>query len=494
MNLAIIRYRLQTLRRFKRGLHNLALTTSVVSSICLLFVLSYAQKALAVDEKPQPAARSCAFSDAEFDPAKDVHALEEYKDAIAQLLKQEKFAELDCLADAARTGKTRFSGGAWKLRNIYIGLHSPRPGHPTQEDWSQHLDLIERWSSHNPQSITARIALAESYTRYAWDARGGGYSDSVSDSGWKLFGERMAKAKEILDNASTLSRKCPDWYVGMQLVAQGQGWDLPKATALFEKAVAFEPDYQYYYRVYAEYLQPKWSGKEGDPAHFAEAAADRIGGDNGELLYFLISEGILCGCQEQEFGHFSWPRLQKGFAALEKKYGTSLISVNAFALMASKSGDFEAAKPAFDRMGDNWNKDLWVTEAFFKSERDIATQMAPMQARARAYRHEAEANMKTPAGQAYAAELRPKLTAFEQPCLTESNGNYAKFEFLLQVGKDGSVEEAHTETPPSEFPQCLMKALYAAYLKKETPFPIPPKEAFRMILEVDPTTLNAAAK
>jgi hypothetical protein len=41
---------------------------------------------------------------------------------------------------------------------------------------------------------------------------------------------------------------------------------------------------------------------------------------------------------------------------------------------------------------------------------------------------------------------------------------------------------------------CLMKTLYESYVKKETPFPAPPKEEYKMILEIDPTTLNAAAK
>jgi len=483
-----------TLTRPGCPFQNLVLAARIASIGLLFFLLSHATNVVAADDKGKPAVPPCALSDSEFDPATDVHALEEYKDAIAQLLKQEKFAELDCIADAARTGKTRFSGGAWKLVNFYAGLGSPRPGHATQEDWSQHLDLIERWSSQNSHSITARIALAESYVSFAWDARGEGYSDSVTDSGWKLFGERMEKAKRILDDISATSND-PDWYSAMQFVAQGQSWDLPRATALYRRAVAFEPGYQSYYRVYADYLQPKWSGgEEGDPARFAEEAANRIGGDSGDILYFLISEGILCGCQEPEFGHFSWPRLQKGFAALEKKYGTSLISVNAFALMASKSGDWVTADPAFKRIGDNWNKDLWVTESWFKSNRDTATQMAPMQAKARAYRQEAEANMKTPEGHAYEAVFQPKLATFEQSCLNDSNGDSSKFELLIQVGKDGSPEEAHTEVQPNPFTLCLMKKLYESYLKKETPFPSPPNGGYKMILEIDPTTLNATTK
>src|ERR1035441_7850947 len=154
-------------------------------------------------------------------------------------------ADLDCLADAARAGKTRFSGGGWKLRNIYIGLDSPQPGHPTQEDWLRHMELVQLWGKRNPSSVAAPIALAESYASYAWDARGDGFSNSVSESGWKLFGERMAKAKAILDENSALASKCPDWYITMQKVAQGQSWELPQATALLEQAIKFEPEYSY---------------------------------------------------------------------------------------------------------------------------------------------------------------------------------------------------------------------------------------------------------
>ena len=63
------------------------------------------------------------------------------------------------------------------------------------------------------------------YVNFAWHARGDGMSDTVTDSGWKLFAQRIEKAKNILDNASSLPAKCPHWYHAMQLVAKAQGWD-----------------------------------------------------------------------------------------------------------------------------------------------------------------------------------------------------------------------------------------------------------------------------
>ena len=264
-------------------------TAIAVSAAVLLLLLPHTAGASAANAKRQAAAR-CAFSDAEFDPGSDVHALDNYSDAITQLLKQDKFADLDCLADAARAGKTKFPGGTWNLHNLYLSLGKPRPAHATNEDWQHHLDLIERWQGKNPQSIAAPIALADAYVGYGWYARGNDSSDTVSDSGWKLFGERLAKAKSILEDASALATKDPEWYCVMLEVAQGQSWGRPRETELFEHAVAFEPDYQYYYRLHATILLPKWSGEDGDAARFAQESADRVGGESGDVLYFRIAE------------------------------------------------------------------------------------------------------------------------------------------------------------------------------------------------------------
>jgi hypothetical protein len=114
-------------------------------------------------------------------------------------------------------------------------------------------------------------------------------ADTVSDSGWKLFDEHLAKAKTILDQPSASAQKCPDRYIATQLVARGQSWDLRKATALFQPAVVFEPAYQYYYRTYATYLLPPWSGEEGDASRLAEESANRVGGEAGDALYCLIT-------------------------------------------------------------------------------------------------------------------------------------------------------------------------------------------------------------
>jgi hypothetical protein len=458
--------------------------------------LSFAAPDARASEQPTAAvttsAATCGFSDAQFNVADDVHALDAYRDAIAEMLKEKRFKGLDCLANNARTSKSRFSGGQWKLRNIYIGLQAPRPGHPTEVDWNQHLNLIESWKVSNPASMTATIALAESYTQYGWAARGKGYSNDVSESGWKLFGERSAKAKKILEEAAANGITDPNWYLVMQLVAQAQGWSKDQAAELFHRATKFEPAYQYYYRVYADYLEPRWSGEEGDPAKLAEESANRMGGEAGDALYFQIAEVIVCACQDPEFGHISWPRAQKGFAAMEKLYGPSMLSVNSFALMATKATEWSVADDAFKRIGTQFDEQTWTSERWFKQMRDLSAQLGPQRKQFEANRKEAEENLRT--NEPYQKEFERKLLSFEQNCIKEADANEAQSDVFLNVGKDGDVVDMAAEHPPGRFGACVARALYVTHASHQISFPAPPGDNYWVHITLNPTSLAASTK
>jgi hypothetical protein len=243
---------------------------------------------------------ACPAVDLNYDFSTDIHAVKAFDADVAELFRQEKFTELDCIADSLRLSKARFSGGASKPHIFYPGVRGPE-GHATDEDWEEHLEHAQGWVAAKPKSITARVALAESYASYAWYARGESTSDTVTGSGWKLFGQRLDKAKEILDEASSLEQKFPEWYAVMQEVALGQGWDRARETALFERAIAFDPSYYQFYRNHALFLAPQWNGGEGESAQFAQTMADRVGGKQGDLLYFEIAIQLVCRCENPQF-------------------------------------------------------------------------------------------------------------------------------------------------------------------------------------------------
>jgi hypothetical protein len=368
----------------------------------------------------------CALTDAEAvglngDASTDGHALSNYSKTMYALLKDGKFQQLDCLADLARSRKEMFPGGMWKIHAVYSNLTSP-PLHPTEEDWAALIDLLQRWASTRPESLTARIALAECYTSYGWDARGTGLADTVSESGWRLFAERAAKAKQILDEASTLSTKDPEWYVAMQDVALAQGWEPDARRALFEKAINFEPGYYYYYRLYAHSILPNWGGEDGEVAKFLQEAADKIGGDAGDILYFRVAGTLACGCNDDQKLGLSWVRVQMGFEDVEKRDGTSMENLNLLSHIAFTLGQIGIAYETFSRIGDQWSPSVWGNSSDFESARKWAQQDEPFPAARHTAEESADANLHTPVGQRYKTTFDQNIHAWMQPCVEASAG------------------------------------------------------------------------
>ncbi len=473
----------------------LLLSSSSSGIIFLLFLMS-ALGANAQSSAGSPAKtpfQTCNVVQLDVDDSTDANAVEVLKGGVADLLQNEKFDELDCLADALRSNKTKFASGAWRLHSIYSGVDHPLR-HATEEDWKEDLAHLQHWTETKPLSITARIALARAYVSYAWAARGHGHSDTVSGSGWRLFEERADKAYQILNEAAKLKSKCPEWYVAMQQVEQAQGWDIPRSSALFEQAIAFEPTYYLYYRVHADQLLTKWEGQEGDTENFATAIADRIGGKEGDIVYFEIAIELVCSCGDNpEFDHMSWPRVQRGFANLEKEYGPSLVNMNELALMAVNKQNYEVADTIFKRIGDNWEKEAWSEKQYFDGNKATAAQMGPMDAQSRVTRETAEANMKTPAGSGYRTVVEQKLADYVRNCVQDGNTDRQKFEMFVQVGKQGVVDNAWSPHPTNAA-MCVIQALAKTHFKEEAVFPPPPGPAYWLRLDVDPAILAVAAK
>jgi hypothetical protein len=379
----------------------------------------------------------------------------------------------------------------FKIHEFYWAINRWQ-GHPTQVDWKNHMALLQKWVAATPQSITARIALANFYIDYAQDARGDGTADTVTDSGWKLHDQREQKAKAILDEAAKLHSKCPEWYVTMLMLTPGPQWSAAKVDDLLQRAIAFAPDYYYYYRTRAYFLMPQWSGEQGAASAFAAKSADRIGGDAGDILYFQIGEKIVCACNEPEFARLSWPRLQKGYTLLEKQYGVSLVNLNRLALMAAKLGDSVVAESSLQRIGDNWDKDAWITEDYFNQIKTWATQIGPAEARSRAILDEAAANLQSAGGAQYQKNIEQAFLPMMRQCSQGAGGDQQTFELAVKVGQDGGPEDVWPRRPTA-MAQCLMKQLYEAHIKKEKPFPVPPHPAYWLDLHLDPAAVSASA-
>ena len=179
----------------------------------------------------------------------------------------EKFDDLDRMAAQLRSEKTRSPGGEWKLVYFYGALDKPEL---SDKDTLDHLAHLRHWIAQRPESITARVALATSLHRWAWEARGNGMANTVTAEGWRLFEERIQESLSVLKAAANLHEQCPQWYSEMMVVGLAESWDAAQMKEIFEAGIQYEPGYFRLYKQYANYLLPKWDGKPGDASAFAK--------------------------------------------------------------------------------------------------------------------------------------------------------------------------------------------------------------------------------
>ncbi|HTE87421.1 MAG TPA: hypothetical protein VK639_00545, partial [Terriglobales bacterium] len=103
---------------------------NVIQSVALVLVLAHA--AFGFSKTLQRAAAPCSVADPSAHDASDVQGVTHYMAVMRQLFAENKFAELDCIADAARASKARFASGGWKVYVLYISIVVP-PGHATEK-------------------------------------------------------------------------------------------------------------------------------------------------------------------------------------------------------------------------------------------------------------------------------------------------------------------------------------------------------------------------
>ncbi|HTB83032.1 MAG TPA: GYF domain-containing protein [Candidatus Sulfotelmatobacter sp.] len=93
----------------------------------------------------------------------------------------------------------------------------------------------------------------------AWDARGDGDANSVSDEGWKGFSTHLNLARESLTEAWQLNPKEPLAPCRMMTVALGDG-SITEMREWFDKTVAAQIDYPGAWKEMRWGLRPRWYG------------------------------------------------------------------------------------------------------------------------------------------------------------------------------------------------------------------------------------------
>ncbi len=297
---------------------------------------------------------------------------EAYRQQILQRFLKKDFSWIDQEARKVRSSKERLPGGYWKLRALYAAIEEPAGENPGDGDWEDLIQELVHWSEQYSQSVTAKVAMATAWKGYAWQARGAGFSDTVSAAAWEAFNKRLATSAQILSEASALNERCPHWYVTALWVGIGQSWDRPALEKIFEAGVKLEPTYYYIYQAKASYLLPRWGGTEGEWERFAEASALSLGGNQGDIIFFTIYSQMLTmhGMSLMNTHQKAVPKLIDGFRSIEKLYGAAPHRLNEACFFASFGNDLKTTSELFDRIGNSYDESVWHSKRTFEIFRE----------------------------------------------------------------------------------------------------------------------------
>ncbi|AHF90168.1 hypothetical protein OPIT5_07950 [Opitutaceae bacterium TAV5] len=273
--------------------------------------------------------------------------------------------------DALEELYTRLAAGPFRIEDRWPGIMvyfegvEVRRNNPEAE-WTRHRQAIEAWCAARPQSVAARLALAEYYNNYAWKARGTDYASEVSAGQWKLFHERRDKALAILrgtdNDAGENSGAVKTSFYGRYLAARILGPDgstFPEARRILDTLAAEEPGFYPACSLVAHYLLPRWHGRRGDLTRYAETAAARVDkafadGRSGDILYACLL-ATASNTDDENFVPYHSPdykRIVRGFEALlAGASGDRIENLSRFCQVAGRMEDWPRVRQLLGEIG-----------------------------------------------------------------------------------------------------------------------------------------------
>ncbi|WP_411825246.1 hypothetical protein [Luteolibacter sp. AS25] len=267
-----------------------------------------------------------------------------------KLFNAKDWAALDDYADTAHIKKQTLSNGLLLFDHIqaYLNPSYHLEDSDTDATWEKWYASYDEWEAASPNSLLIPTARILYWVNFAWKARGGGYANTVGADDWKLFSQRLDKAKTIFDQeiAPLNGKPYPNAniYSAAMSIALGQGWDIQKCyDELLTPSIAASPESTFIHGDITNFLQTKWHGAQGDDYRFYKTIPGRIGGELGKEMYarVLVFEKI------HELTNYrpdlvDWELAKEGMIVAMQRYPESTHLLTSFVKFAHRYNEHKA--------------------------------------------------------------------------------------------------------------------------------------------------------
>lgn len=236
----------------------------------------------------------------------------ELQRALHEWLSEKDFARLDALARWVQETPNSVPGSAPAFRFATLTQYviSPPLGTP------DFFERLEAWHQDARKSQLASVCLAEAYIDAAWEARGAGFANTVTEEGFRVFAERMGQAHDLLKPMIDAGGAPAKAYELLFRVATAQSWERETTTKYAEKLLKEWPEYYPAHAEIAVKRLPRWGGAAGDSAEYAKLVDSKIGGDKGAAVYAGIANWVRNYFPESQFlpaTGFDYERIRDGY-------------------------------------------------------------------------------------------------------------------------------------------------------------------------------------
>lgn len=286
----------------------------------------------------------------------------------AQMLRAGDFQGLEKMAANLRAKSLLLSDGQPALSGFYAGVSKcveMRCGDERMafEDWKEHEELLARWRTKFPDSITAMTATALYWKEYGWHARGLGYANTVNQDQWATFKSRVEKARSLFEAIRTRTDKDAAWYEGMLSVAKALGWSEGAFESIYQEGVRRFPGHLPLYFLKAAQLSPRWGGSQSAYSRYIDSVVKATSKDMGETMYARLNWSSWSPRMFND-GQADWTRMKRGFERLTQDY-PDYWNINAYAKFACLAGDAPTLKQLLAKIGQAPILDVWGSMGFY---------------------------------------------------------------------------------------------------------------------------------
>lgn len=169
---------------------------------------------------------------------------------------EEDFVALERMAGEARAQAVPAADGRWKI--VIFHEHILAPLDERLNSLDRRLEICKHWFAAKPDSIAARTALIRLQLQYAWQARGRGFVNSVTENGAKLFAERLEPIRKLVAEADWAKIDDPYFFAGAIEYAKVAGGTAEQVDACMRAAAKCKQPAAEPFVAGAEYFLPRW--------------------------------------------------------------------------------------------------------------------------------------------------------------------------------------------------------------------------------------------